>query len=68
LIDREPLRQPEQRRADEAPILDIRLQRIALRIVREHAAEIPAHEVCEVERALCANLFRARGLDVGGDA
>src|SRR5690606_9104089 len=51
LIYREPLRQAEQRRADEAAVLEVGLERIVLRLVHEYAGEAAPQVVGEVEGA-----------------
>ncbi len=62
LVDRETLRQAEQRRADEAAVLHVGLQRVALHLVDEHAAQGAVHEIGEIERALLPDLGRVGAL------
>src|SRR5690606_16129557 len=50
LVDGEALRQTEQRRSDEAAVLQVRLQRVVLRVVDMDARELPAQVVREIDR------------------
>ena len=62
------LRQPEKRGADEATVLDVRLQRIVLRFVDEYAREVPLHEIRKIQRPLLAKFLGRCRLHVGSDA
>ena len=57
-IHRKPLRQPQKRRADEAAVAHIRLQRVALRLVHEHARGVPSKEVRQARRPLGRDVLR----------
>src|SRR5690606_15828206 len=67
LIDGDALRQAEQRRADEAAVLEIGLQRVVLRLVDENAREIAPHEVGEIERGAALEILGGRALHVRRD-
>ena len=62
LIHGDALRQAQQRRTDEAAILHVRLQRIALRLVDEHAGQLLRQERAQIQRATGGNRLRGRDL------
>ncbi|PAV92805.1 hypothetical protein WR25_07095 [Diploscapter pachys] len=56
-VDRQALRRAEQRRGGEAAIVDVRLQRVALHLVDEHAPGQSAQIVGQVQRMAARDLF-----------
>jgi hypothetical protein len=65
LVNGQTLRQPQQWRRGKAAKVEIGLQRIVLRVIDAHAAELPIQKVSEVQRLRALQLFGHSALHVG---
>ena len=68
LIDGEAGRQAEQGRSGKPAEVDVRLQRIVLRVTDADAAKITIQEISEIERLRPLYVLRSRTLHIGGYA